>query len=1115
MASEEASLRALESLMSEFFHTGTTNERKREIESLLNNFAQQLGAWRFCFYFLSSSHSDYVLMYSLSVFENLINKMWLGVPSEEKMEIRSSLPKLLLAQHKNLPSFICNKLCKVIVDMGRQDWPMFYHDFFTNILQLIQTPSTAPLGLIMLKTASEELACPREDLSVTRKEELRKLLLEQVPTVLGLLTDDLLSNLVHTPSLAKQLSQPSPSLEAESERVCALALECLSHLFSWIPLSASITPSLLTTIFHFARLGCDVRSRRTSNIATTNSTSVTLNGGSSSPPLPSILPTSQRDCDKLGVLAMSCINELMCKNCVPLEFQEYLLRVCQQTFYLLQRITRETNAHSIRNRLEELDESYVEKFTDFLRLFVSVHLRRIECNAQFPVVEFLSLLFKYTFHQPTHEGYLSCLDIWALFLDYLTNKIRNRLEDREAILSRYEDALTLLLTEVLNRIQFRYNQTQLEELDDETLDDDQQTEWQRYLRHSLEVVAKIMELLPTHAFSTLFAALQENLDVYLGLQQCIVTNGADQRLNVTAENDCRRLHCSLRDLSSLLQAVGRLAEYFIGDVFEARFNDALTVVERLVKVTLYGSQIKLYNMETAVPSVLKPDLVDVHAQSLAALQAYSHWLARFYSEVQRQNPEQFISIISTAMEALPPLISTKVQEKLLLSACHLLVSIATTVRPVFLINIPAVQKVFSRVTDSSAQRLPEEAQVLLCRALSNVLLLPWPNVTETEQQWAERSNHHTNLLSALTREYRLLKGSAPPARKGQIEATKRVICQTLSVLRDIVENISGEGTKSRQICYQSIQEAAQLSLALFPVYIHQSDVTQEMLSFFLALFQGLRVQMGAPFTEQIIQTFLNMFTREQLAESILQEGSAGCHVVEKFLKILQVVVQEPGQAFKPFLPSILSLCMEQLYPIIAERPSPDVKAELFELLFQLLHNNWRYFFRSSILDSVNRDAGDEPMENQAQFVVVMQAFGQSFLQPDIHVFKQNLSYLETLNSKHKLYHKKLFRAVMLPQFVSVLLQVLIHKSHDLLQEEIGIAVYNMASVDFSTFFSSFLPEFLGSCEGLDSGQKNVLARNFKMERDLPSFTQSVHRLVNDLRYYRLCNASLPPGTVKL
>ena len=55
-----------------------------------------------------------------------------------------------------------------------------------------------------------------------------------------------------------------------------------------------------------------------------------------------------------------------------------------------------------------------------------------------------------------------------------------------------------------------------------------------------------------------------------------------RRLNISAENDCRRLHCSLRDLSSLLQAVGRLSEYFIGDVFASRFNDALAVVERSV-----------------------------------------------------------------------------------------------------------------------------------------------------------------------------------------------------------------------------------------------------------------------------------------------------------------------------------------------------------------------------------------------------------------------------------------------------------------------------------------------------------------------------------------------------
>uniref|UniRef100_A0A4W3IDS2 Exportin 6 n=1 Tax=Callorhinchus milii TaxID=7868 RepID=A0A4W3IDS2_CALMI len=680
----------------------------------------------------------------------------------------------------------------------------------------------------------------------------------------------------------------------------------------------------------------------------------------------------------------------------------------------------------------------------------------------------------------------------------------------------YKDALVRLLTEVLHRIQFRYNQAQLEELDDETLDDDQQTEWQRYLRQSLEVVAKVMELLPSHAFSTIFPILQDNLDVYLGLQQFVVTSGQVHRLNITAENDCRRLHCSLRDLSSLLQASGRLAEYFIGDVFAGRFNDALRVVERLVEMTLYGSQIKLYDMETAVPSVLKPDLIDVHAQSLAALQAYSHWLAQFYSEVQRQNPEQFVSLISTAMEATAPLISSKVPEKLLLSACHLLVSLATTVRPVFLVRIRAIQKVFDRITDGSARQLPPEARVLVCRALSNMLLLPWPNLPESDQQWGNRSTNHANLISTLTREYRQLKASADLSQsKVGLQDPKMLVQQTLSILKYIVENISGEVTKSRQICYQSLQESVQISLALFPIFIHHPGVMDEMLSFFLTLFQGLRVQMGVPFTEQVIQTFLNMFTREQLAESILHEDSGGCRVVEKFLKILQVVVQEPGQAFKPFLPSIISLCMEQVYPIVAERPSPDVKMELFELLFQILHHNWRFFFKSSILASVQRGAAEEPMENEVHFIAIMQAFGQSFLQPDIQIFKQNLLHLETLNTKHKLYHKKIFRTTMLFQFINVLLQVLVHKSHDLLQEDIGIAVYNMASVDFSSFYTVFLPHFLGCCDGIDSNQRTVLGRNFKMDRDLPSFTQSVHRLVNDLRYYRLCNGSLPPGTIKL
>ena len=58
-------------------------------------------------------------------------------------------------------------------------------------------------------------------------------------------------------------------------------------------------------------------------------------------------------------------------------------------------------------------------------------------------------------------------------------------------------------------------------------------------------------------------------------------------LHITAEHDCRRLHCSLRDLSSLLQALGRLSDHFVtDDKFTTSFSDAYVLVDRSVYVSV-------------------------------------------------------------------------------------------------------------------------------------------------------------------------------------------------------------------------------------------------------------------------------------------------------------------------------------------------------------------------------------------------------------------------------------------------------------------------------------------------------------------------------------------------
>ncbi|XP_071106408.1 exportin-6-like [Haliotis cracherodii] len=1137
MASTEHSLRSLETLMTEFFDIRTTNERKREIESVLNNFTQTKDAWRHSLFFIGHTGNEYVIMYCLNVLENLINKQWLGFDGQDKIKIRNTLNQFLLIHHTVVPSYIRNKIVKLVVHIGRIDWPHFYPDFFPSILQLAQGQDTTMLGVILLRTASEELAAPREDLSMARKDELHRLLLVQVPNVLSILnnlletvlekhrhlvaatpppsptqgdsgisrrsslmlfssspirSDTLLSSMFKSPIRGTRM-EALPPLDDESQQLCSAALSCLAHYFSWIPLSTTITPTLLSTIFHYAGFGCEVRNNRASspNMSFSNSTQC------------------------LGVLAMNCVNELLSKNCVPQEFEDFLLQMFQQTFYLLQKMTKESSTNPTGNRLAELEDSYVEKFTDFLRLFVSIHLRRFEGSAQFPVLEFLALLFKYTFRQPGNDGFFNCLDIWNTFLDYLLTKLQERTADGHNTVSRYQEALLSLVSHILQKFQFRFNQSQLEELDDDTLDDDSETEWQHFLRQCLEVIAKVAELLTAETFQLIWEPFKDYMNVYMGLETCVINGMQGRRLNITGENECRRLHCTLRDLSSLLQALGRLADHFIGEKFAERYTIAQVLVDKLVETVTYGSKHKLFEVTSVAQSVLQPDFIQVHAQAMAATKAYAHWLAQLYGVSQRTNQEKekLYNLIVKLIDAVAPLINKEVPERVAHSAAHLFLSMATTVRPSFLIQLPSMQTLYNMASRGVFTSLKQEIQLLMCRSLSHYLLLPWPGLPELEQDWANRASHHQSFIQSLTARYIQVKTMADLAdNKVLQQELKPVIRVTLQIMQDLIESLAGEVVKSKQICYQSLQESIQMTLTIFPIYIQQTDVVDDIMSFFLALFQGLRVQMGVPFTEQAIRTFMNLFSREQLAETISQESSTGFRVIEKFLKILQLIVQEPGSSFKSFLPQILSICLEQIYPIIAPRPAPDIKSVLYELLHELMMNNWRYFFKGSVMSTLNSQS--EHVENGPQFTTIMQSYGQSFLQPDIAIFKQNLESLESLNSKWKLYHKKIFMEMMLCQFLNVLIQVLVQKSHDLLQEEIVITVYNMASIDFDGFYSTYLPQFLTNMEGLDDNQKTVLAHNFKMDTDLPSFTQSTHRFVNDIRYYRLINNSLPEGSVK-
>lgn len=64
------------------------------------------------------------------------------------------------------------------------------------------------------------------------------------------------------------------------------------------------------------------------------------------------------------------------------------------------------------------------------------------------------------------------------------------------------------------------------------------------------------------------------------------------------------------------------------------------------------------------------------------------------------------------------------------------------------------------------------------------------------------------------------------------------------------------------------------------------------------------------------------------------------------------------------------------------------------------------------------------------------------------------------------------------QFLTVLFHTLLGKTHNLLNDDIFMGIYNMASVDFHGFFSTFLPHFLQNIDGILQNHVELLKQGF-------------------------------------
>ncbi|XP_012256638.2 exportin-6 [Athalia rosae] len=1030
MDEDVAVLRRLEQLMTEFFSPQTTNEQKRTIEHSLHEFASQINSWRPCLHFLSSTNNRYVSMFALTTLETAIARRWLILSWEDRALVRSTLYTLSL--ERGVTPFVRNKVVKLVVDIARHDWPHFYPDFFSNILQLLGHKHTRLLGLVYLKTASEELATPREDLPLHRKTELLRLFNSLVPTALEVLTDLLVETTKQqnrsgtiTPPPSPTSSQSAPlqgrtvldveGLAAGNGEICTLTLEVLAHLFTWITLTDHFPSNLLSAIFTCAKYHDSMNGRQI----------------------------------EIAVQALTTINELLYRPCSPSATESLLLQIFQRGIELFQSM----------EHLESVDESYLEKITEYLQLFITNHLKKVESCPKFPVNALLEVLYHHTFQRcTTPNAYVRCLEVWSILL--------------ESTQTRYATVALALAERVLQKISFKFNAQALKDLDTETLDENNETEWQHYLRCNIECLAKVADISPIPVFTLLYRSWREGLSIYAELGSAI-TNG---QLVVLNDSEASNVRIHLRDLASSTQALARLYVHFVGDQPGINCSLAEELVAQTLEVCAFAkdNQIHRANLQ---PAEILQDLVEVNSQMLASLQAWCQWISERPEKLKESLSHRCVQSCIWAL--MPNVFTHSIPPKFVHSAAHLMQSAIAILKP----NLWDQSAFRDLVIAGSHPHLNLDTAKVLRRALINgIILPPGDNVA--------RQRLMGTMITALAQ---------PLGDQGHPVPPEMIVSSSVLSLKELLEDCRSSSTAIKKLLHANLESVVNRVLELLPHLVKFAKAFEALLSFLHSTFEVLQQQLGPEYTQTAAQTMLHIFTRENISFG---------PTLDQLLEILILVVTAPSRASKAFVPSITDLCLGQVWPAVGNDLSdhPDTTIVLLRLLHSILMHHWQYFYNSSVLQTFGTAEREEPVEHREELVAILEAFGQALLQPDVNIFRQSLQSLEQLNSRCRLYQRSIFKSNLLERFLAALFTVLFQRSHDLLADEIASAVYSLALVDTNWFFSEFLPKFLTGCEGLDDEQRCMLLDNFDRATDQPTLTRSVLRMVTDLRCYQFCQS---------
>ena len=183
--------------------------------------------------------------------------------------------------------------------------------------------------------------------------------------------------------------------------------------------------------------------------------------------------------------------------------------VIAEMFGLISKITADKSVLNHSFFLWNLNEEFMPRLIHFCRSFMTncfadfAGMKEYNYSnmPEFSAVQILEIFFKMTFYHTSTDAIEACLDIWDDFLDQLQVMQESKVQKHDS--EQYMSLLVSLFNETLKMTQFVYNHDLLNDLDNEEIDEEGETERGRFVSSNIEVIAKICQLHPIDILNAL------------------------------------------------------------------------------------------------------------------------------------------------------------------------------------------------------------------------------------------------------------------------------------------------------------------------------------------------------------------------------------------------------------------------------------------------------------------------------------------------------------------------------------------------------------------------------------------------------------------------------------